>query len=265
MAKNHFKVADISFTVESEGELPAIVALWAPTPGAAPEGGFTIELQARHDKSDPREITVVEGGHSEPIPFPGALGGCIDLDRQQAWFAIPPMQVYVSSALRLAFATASLRRSVLWFHSIGFRRGDRAFVLPGRSGVGKSTLGRTVTRQNLLGDDTVAVRVGAAGSRAYSTPFQSTGAALPDHVEAPLAGVYLLEQGPQTRFRGLAASAALPRLWRCILSPERSPTAQKHALGLLSTLLGQVPSGELTCALEPGVLDALPSDVAPSV
>lgn len=252
-------IAGIPLAIETDGESGAILARWAPTwSGAERPGSFRIRIEARAP-SRPGAVEIVDGDACEVVPVAEQMEGRIDLRRETASYVVAPFAVHVLSAVRLTFAVVALRRGVLWMHAVGFRREESAIVLVGRSGAGKTTLGRLVDRRALLGDDTVALCPGGQdGPTAYATPFQSAGAEPPGPGRGRLNGLYLLEQGPRTAIRSVSRTAALARLWSCVFSPERSSCAQAQALSLLDTVVGQTPPAVFTCALEPGVLDIIP-------
>ena len=251
------EIAGIPFALETgDARVAAIVRSWASSwPACARADPFTVHIEAGRPPAG-GQVEIVDGDEREVIAVSEAMGGRIDIRRASARFTLPPLPVHVLSAARLTFAVVAPRHGVLWVHAVGFRRDERAFVLVGRSGAGKTTLGRLVDRGDLLGDDTVAVRpAGPDGPpTAYATPFQSAGAAPPGPGQGFLGGLYLLEKGPRTVIRPVPRLAALARLWSCVFSPERSPTAQARGLALVEKLLAVTSPAVITCALEPGVL-----------
>jgi hypothetical protein len=255
------EIAEIPFVLETaDVEVAAILDGWAPDWRPSPRaGGFAVHMETGRLAAETGQLEIVDGDEREVIPLGEPMSGCIDLRAQRAWFTLAPLEVHVFSAARLTFAVVALRRGVLWVHAVGFRRADRAFVLVGRSGAGKTTLGRQVERGALLGDDTVAVRPAGPGGApmAYATPFQSAGAEPPGPGQAGLGGLFLLEKGPLTTIAPVPRLAALARLWSCVFSPERAPPTQARALALIEALLAQAPPAVFSCALEPGVLDII--------
>lgn len=88
-------------------------------------------------------------------------------------------------------------RGVL-LHALAVKKDGQAYLFPGKSGVGKSTLARLVTDSNvgqILSDDRVVLRREKETFRVYGTPWNGE----PQHHladDAPLKTIYFPEQTP---------------------------------------------------------------------
>lgn len=252
-----FEVAGVRLDVSAEGPAAALVAALGevyPVRGAA--GTLDVELfSSGADDGSEGTIEVVELGQATRIGMGQGLSGRVDLETRKAVLCAADAEASIRSALRFAFAVVALRSGVLWLHSLGVVREGRGYVFPGRSGSGKSTLGQTIAPEELLADESVAVRWDQGRPWVCTTPFQSAGHAPPPHRQGPLGGLLFLSRGAHTTTRPLEPVQALARLWTCIFSRERSPAAQRRALTLAVELVSAVPASELCFRLEPGVID----------
>ncbi len=89
-----------------------------------------------------------------------------------------------------------------------------AFLFAGVSGAGKTTISRLAPPDvTLLTDEISYLRRDGDGYVAYGTPFAGELAKVGENVQAPLAALYLLQQGPGERHR--AGQRRATRCARC--------------------------------------------------
>ncbi len=115
----------------------------------------------------------------------------------------------------LLFQHRLARDGALEVHACGLVWRERAFVLCGQSGAGKSTtagLWRRYTRRTgILSDDRIVLRPSGRGVRAWGTPWHGDGGfASPD--SRPLAALFFLEHGRVSRTRPVPRAEAAARL-----------------------------------------------------
>lgn len=103
--------------------------------------------------------------------------------------------------LRAVLAVLAFEREGLLLHTAGFLRRDRAILLSGRSGIGKSTSVRVsadLPATTALGDDLILLLPADSGWVAYGTPFWNPETPLALRTGqtgcGPLAGVFRLVQ-----------------------------------------------------------------------
>lgn len=160
------------------------------------------------------------------------------------------------------YALASRERGLV-AHACGLRLANGAGVLvPGCSGEGKSTLGRTLTSAPELGvvalsDDRVAVTDDAGGPRLWGTPWYSS-SHLASPASAPLALIAFPARGGATpRLRALAPRDAARRLMRTLGFPVWSAALMGYALDLTTRLVAAAPAVEVSYTPGPDAAWAL--------
>jgi hypothetical protein len=109
-----------------------------------------------------------------------------------------------------------------------------AWLMPGKSGTGKSTAARNGGFQQVLADEMVVVRRAAAGGfDVWGTPFWSPDRPLPLHAgSAPLHTLARLVQAKAPHAGPLSAAAASAWLLESVVLYETSGDARASAFGL---------------------------------
>jgi hypothetical protein len=177
----------------------------------------------------------------------------------------------LEATLRLAVATTLARRGGVLLHGAGAilaepagsAPGGSAVVFTGPSGAGKSTISRLLSSSGaaarILGDEMLALRPdpeSPTGVRVYATPFGGELGPFPDG-DAPLAGIYFLEQAPHHLAIQVGRGAALPKLLRNVLAYVDDRETADLVLGAAAGLLGSVPAYRLQFARDEGVIGAI--------
>ena len=138
----------------------------------------------------------------------------------------------------------------LLLHAAGVEMDGAGHVFTGPSGAGKSTVARLADgRGEVLVDENVVLRLGAAGPELFSTPFwgQSTPPAMIRRVNrrVPLAAIYLLIQAPAFELSRLSPAEAVVAL----LTTEKVATERTESAGawlaMAERLIAQVPIYQL--------------------
>lgn len=127
-----------------------------------------------------------------------------------------PMLLNSLLSFYLRHLKADGRAHVCLIHACGVVRDGRAFLVAGKSGVGKSTTARLLLKDGsfaLLGDDMVLVSHGESGWLAHSSPF---GGDIPrqelTNISAHLQAIYFLSQGDETNWHRLDTVQTLTSL-----------------------------------------------------
>ncbi len=122
--------------------------------------------------------------------------------------------------LRIVVALELVRRGGFLCHSAAVG----GWLFPGRSGDGKSTLGRKVPRGRLLADELVGVLAG----RLHSTPFWGDFRAGRENGSRRLDAIVLLDRRAPRGVRPVSKGEALGRLLECALcfEDEARPAAR---------------------------------------
>ncbi len=155
--------------------------------------------------------------------------------------------------LRLLTAYRLLEQGGALLHSAGVTDGEKAWLLLGRSGAGKTTASRLCLAAGgtVLSDDLNAVLFDEKEARLRKLPF--TGdlgdrAGGPESV--PLRAVLRLAQGTEEGLRPLSPAAALAGLVAAAPFVNRDPFRREALLAVLERLARAVPAWEVTFARE---------------
>ena len=142
---------------------------------AAPD--FVIEVRlAGCETHQPGEMPLVErrGERAYAIDY-GALTAELDFASGRGTAIVLSTVYIVDSLLRITVTLLGLERGALLVHSSGVRVGDRVLVCFGPSGVGKTTVARSVDRAQVLCDEMMLLTVTGEGDaavvHAHGTPF----------------------------------------------------------------------------------------------
>ena len=151
-------------------------------------------------------------------------------------------------------------------HASSMVRDGRAYVFPGHSGAGKSTISRIADAAGLvvLNDDTVVLGTDQDGRvMVWGTTFHGD-APLAAPGPAPLAGLFFLSKAVKNSVVPLTRSRALARLMANTF-PETGGLLPAHARSLTDTLLNlahtitsEVPAYELHFRPTAEILEELP-------
>jgi hypothetical protein len=156
-------------------------------------------------------------------------------------------------------------------HSAGVVVGERAFLLIGPSGAGKTTASRLCLERGggILSDDLNAVRLAAGTASAWveKLPFTgdlgavgelgSGGSAAAATGRWPLGGLLRLVQGAEDRVQPLSRGAALATLLAASPIVNRDPFRRDALAAFLERIAFAVPAWELTFSLGGGLWDIL--------
>lgn len=222
----------------------AAYAAWVGLPAADHEAPLRIRLALGPASTDRRAADVRVDGARLTIDAPGTQGRA-DAATREAWCTVPPalaadperLAEEVLDTLVLFLLTRAGRIPV---HAAGVRVGDRAVVLAGPSGTGKSTLALAALRAGLpvLSDDTVYVQLaprlrvwglprpihvfprdapaGENGSLRLRSGRWKAAVALPDDAGRPRvaerAAICLLERGGRVALHPVTADEAVERM-----------------------------------------------------
>jgi hypothetical protein len=164
--------------------------------------------------------------------------GTIELPRRQS---LSPVQW--RNVLRVLYFYAFLEKGGLLLHASGLVRHGRAYLFPGVSDAGKTTIVRQSPGMPVLSDEVVAVELHRNGGNvtAYGTPFYGDWGRPGEPVAAPVEGLYFPVKAQENRVVSLTPRETLTRLLRCILTYTTYPPRLQHVFGLGVQLAFQVP------------------------
>ena len=135
----------------------------------------------------------------------------------------------------------------LLVHAAMLGDGARGYLCCGCSGAGKSTLAALLPGRALC-DELALVRARATSVEASSLPYWTARRAT-----VPLAGVFLLEHGPEHRRTRIEPGAAARALRRHVYWPTEDPGALRGAFSTLAAVVSGTPVWRLAFRPDPGV------------
>jgi hypothetical protein len=146
------------------------------------------------------------------------------------------------TVLRVIYFYSFLSHSGLLLHASGVVRQDQAFVFPGPSGAGKTTIVLHSLDQAILSDEMVLVQMTEAGVTAHGTPFSGEWGQPGMEISAPLKGLYFPVHDRENRLVPLAPYETLTRLLPCVCTyTTRVPLLEK--VFKLATEISQLTQG----------------------
>ncbi len=221
-------------------------------PGPAPEGeqlfdsggvwrvhrhpdGLLYDFRVPHRRPSVYKAVVVDEGLREGrLHFPAVEGG--------------PQYALDYPLDELLFQHRLAREGAVEVHACGVVWRDRALVLCGQSGAGKSTTARLWRRHTrgtlVLSDDRVVLRAVGRGARAWGTPWHGDGG-FASSESRPLAALFFLGHGRATRATPLPRAEAAARLLSRSFPPPWDPAAMARALETCAAITAAVPAFEL--------------------
>ena len=158
------------------------------------------------------------------------------------------------AAIQRAFAEHLFDLGTLLFHGSAVAVDGQGYLFTARSGTGKSThtrLWREVFGQRaiMINDDRPFLRLTEDGVLVCGNPWSGKHG-LDSNVTVPLAGICVLERGPEDRIGPICAQEALPMLEKqayCPLDAEKHPAF----LLLVQRLAQSVPLWRMECTKAP--------------
>jgi hypothetical protein len=168
-----------------------------------------------------------------------------------------PMR-YPLDQIVLSYALAF--RGGIILHAAGVSIGERAYMFPGVSGAGKSTMTGLFANKGyesaLLSDDRVVARKLDGGFSAWGTPWPGE-AGLARNFHMPLGGVFFLDKGDLNGIKELVPAEAVRRLMPMASVPWYDRDVVPDCVRVLEELLLEVPSYEFTFNNDAGAVDAI--------
>jgi hypothetical protein len=153
----------------------------------------------------------------------------------------------IDAALRIFHTVVLATRDGFLLHAASAIRNRKAFLFMGPSGAGKTTIASLAPADvTLLSDEVSYVRKQSEVYAAFGTPFAGELAKVGENVSAPIACLYLLEQGPANRIEPVGASDAARAVLRNILFFAEDPELVRSVFQSVCQLVNDVPVCRLT-------------------
>ena len=167
----------------------------------------------------------------------------------------------LDSVLRIVHTLVLAHEGGFLFHAASVVLDGRALLFAGASGAGKTTLSRLApANATLLSDEVSFVRRAGDGYLAHGTPFAGELARPGENVSAPLAAIYLLEQGARNEIVPVPAAEALRAVLANVLFFARDDELVRAVLDSAANLVERVPVRRLRFVPQVSVWDAIAAD-----
>lgn len=153
----------------------------------------------------------------------------------------------IDAALRILHSLILARMGGMLMHAASTIRNGKAFVFTGVSGAGKTTISRLAPADaTVLTDEISYLTRNGHGYIAHGTPFAGELAKVGENVRAPLAGLYLLQKGPENTLEPLRASVAVCSLMENVLFFAHDQELVGIVFESVCELVSRVPVYRLT-------------------
>jgi len=164
----------------------------------------------------------------------------------------------LQSALRAATGLLLARRGGLLLHASAVVSGERAFLFPGPSGAGKTTIARLAGQRSVLSDEIAAVFPHAGGYGTAFTPFWGDLANERRMVAgAGVAGIFFPLADDEVRIERMTPARAIARLLPCVFRCFCEENLERSLLDIAARLALAVPCALLRFRRDPRFWDEI--------
>ncbi len=163
----------------------------------------------RHSPSDSPRVDRV-GDRRYELSY-GALSATLDLAQRRGRALCPDTIYVIDSLLRIALTLVALDHDALLLHSSSVCVPGGAIVCFGPSGVGKSTVARSVPPESVLCDEIILLRAMPDHVRVSGTPFHGDYPVY-SSAQAPARRIVRLRQSEHERLTPLSPAHATQQL-----------------------------------------------------
>lgn len=156
------------------------------------------------------------------------------------------------SVFSIVCSAALLAHEKCIFHAAALRRRDRAYLLCGPSGVGKTTQLRTLQSlypgefDVISGDRPILERLPGGGIMVHPSPWNGK-EDLAGAAAAPLAGVVLLTRAAESAVQPLSSKEAAAPLFKCFFTAADSSEELQQIADFETAVLKAAPCWQLAC------------------
>lgn len=155
----------------------------------------------------------------------------------------------LDSVLRVVHTLLLARKGGFLVHASSGIRNGRAFLFPGVSGAGKTTIARLAPPDVALLTDEISYVIPQDGAYfAVGTPFFGELARVGENLRAPVECVYLLAQGPENKIEPVSRAEAVRGLLGNILFFAQDPEFVKLVFDAAVDFASRVSVRRLTFA-----------------
>jgi hypothetical protein len=153
----------------------------------------------------------------------------------------------IDTVLRIVHSIILAKEGGFLLHASSAIRNGKAFLFPGVSGAGKTTISRLAPSDVVLLTDEISyVRRDGNDYRAYGTPFAGELARNGENTSGSIAAVFFLVKGRRNCLGHIPLAAAASRLLRNVLFFAQDPTLVTQLFQTAVDFVARVPMKELT-------------------
>lgn len=187
------------------------------------------------------ERMVIERGDFNGYLNLNTLEGEVELSSENSF----------ESFLRITYSLILPNKDGLAIHASSLVRDGKAYVFPGKSGVGKTTIVKLSPEAILLTDEISIIRGIGEGPIAYGTPFHGDLGRPGENTSAPIAGLYFPVKDRENYLEELDPKSALEKLLPNVVFFGQDQTLMRKAFHLAYELVASVPCYDLHFLPEP--------------
>lgn len=197
------------------------------------------------DESQPPRVSFNNSKEMWIIAYPGFFGEFnLKNGAGRAVFGLHPAGL--NSFLRFVYSLILLKRLGFLVHASSLIKNGRAYIFPGKSGVGKTTIAQLSPEATLLSDDISLVKIIKGDFIAFGTPFWGALAVGGENVFAPISGIYFPIKDRENFLRKLTPQQALEKLLPNVVCFARNNEEfSKQLFNLCSDFVTKKPAYEL--------------------
>ncbi len=169
-----------------------------------------------------------------------------------------PSPYSLDSVIRILHTLILAEQGGMLMHASCVALDGRAWIFTGVSGAGKTTISRlSPPHAHILTDEMSFIRPEQCIYHAYGTPFSGDLGRPGENVRAPLAGVFLLAQGPDNRIDTLSRTEAVHALMANTLYFAHDHALTSKVFDNAIALAARLPVRRLTFAPDARVWDLI--------
>jgi hypothetical protein len=172
-------------------------------------------------------------------------------------YTIHPMGL--NSFLRFIYSLILLDEPGFLVHASSLIKNSRAYIFPGKSGAGKTTISQITPDRRILSDDLTLIKIIDNDCIVFGTPFWGSLAVGGENISTSVTGIYFLIKDRQNYTKKITVKQALERLLPNIVFFVKENASARQLFELCYTFVNRVPAYELHFLPEPslwGCIDA---------
>lgn len=211
---------------------------------------FKLVIQDLEERNSPHLLGLEDLEHSEDedairARHPG-FTVCLNLKSLTGEVKLAACHEW-RTVLRYLYFYGFLPRGALLLHAAGVVREGKAYVFPGPSGAGKTTIVNHSAEGRILSDEVILVGLPKDGGplMAYGTPFFGEWGRPGEKIAAPVKGLYFPKHSSENKILPLMLREVLSRLLPCIFTYTNWQPRLQKVFDLTARLAESVPGYDL--------------------